>query len=100
MPVRLEKRPSPHSGRDNDGACRDLAALGDPDTGGCPAGTTAVPQLRITVGYRVPAGDSYAIDTFPDQLSKPVADHFDFEDVMPPDLMRQVVECINGGRTC
>jgi len=41
-----------------------------------------------------------AIDTFPDQLSKPVADHFDFEDVMPPDLMRQVVECINGGRTC
>ena len=65
-----------------------------------PAGTTAVPQLRITVGYRVPAGDSYAIDTFPDQLSKPVADHFDFEDVMPPDLMRQVVECINGGRTC
>jgi hypothetical protein len=79
---------------------REHVVFGDPDTGGCPAGTTAVPQLRITVGYRVPAGDSYAVDTFPDQLSKPVADHFDFEDVMPPDLMRQVVECINGGRTC
>jgi hypothetical protein len=74
--------------------------FGDPDTGGCPAGTTAVPQLRITLGYRVPAGRSYAIDTFPDQLGKAVADHFDFEDVMPPELMRLAVECINGGRRC
>jgi hypothetical protein len=74
--------------------------FGDPDTGGCPAGTTAVPQLRITVGYRVPAGRSYAIDTFPDQRGAAVADHFDFEDVMPPELMRLVVECINGGRQC
>ena len=52
------------------------------------------PVLRVKGSILTPAAVS------PDQLSKPVADHFDFEDVMPPDLMRQVVECINGGRTC
>ena len=79
---------------------REHVVFGDPDTGGCPAGTTAVPQLRITVGYRVPAGRSYAIDTFPNQLRAPVADHFDFENVMPESLMSRVVDCVNSGRTC
>jgi Domain of unknown function (DUF1996) len=84
----------------NDVDYRTHVVFGDPDTGACPAGTNAVPQLRITVGYRVPAGRSYAIDTFPNQLRAPVADHFDFENVMPASLMRRVVECINGGRQC
>ena len=79
---------------------RTHVTFADPDTGACPLGTAAVPQLRVTVSYQVPAGRSYAIDTFPDQLRKPVADHFDFENVMPAPLMRRVVDCINSGRRC
>ncbi|MFL6128207.1 MAG: DUF1996 domain-containing protein [Mycobacteriales bacterium] len=72
----------------------------DPATGACPAGTGPIPRLRITVGYRVPPGRSFAIDTFPDQQRKAVTDHFDFENLMPESLMRLVVECINTARTC
>ena len=72
----------------------------DPVTGACPAGTLAVPRLRITLSYHVPAGRSYAVDTFPDQQRKPVTDHFDFENLMPEPLMRVVVDCVNAGRTC
>ena len=72
----------------------------DPATGACPAGTVAIPRLRITLSYDVPAGRSYAIDTFPDQLRKAVTDHFDFENVMPERLMTQVAACLNAGSTC
>jgi hypothetical protein len=48
----------------------------------------------------VPAGRSYAIDSFPDQGRKAVTDHFDFENLMPESLMSQVVDCLNTGRTC
>jgi hypothetical protein len=69
-------------------------------TGACPANTMPIPRLRITVGYRVPPGRSFAVDTFPDQLRKAVTDHFDFENLMPEPLMKLVVDCINDGRTC
>jgi hypothetical protein len=72
----------------------------DPATGACPTGTVPVPRLRITVGYRVPPGPSFAIDTFPDQQRKAVTDHFDFKNLMPESLMRLVVECVNTARTC
>ncbi len=72
----------------------------DPATGACPAGTVAIPRLRVTVGYHVPPGRSYAIDSFPDQQRKPLTDHFDFLNVMPEPLMRHAVDCINTGRTC
>ena len=72
----------------------------DPATGGCPAGTVAIPRLRVTVAYHVPPGRSYAIDSFPDQQRKPLTDHFDFLNVMPEALMRHAVDCINTGRTC
>jgi len=69
-------------------------------TGACPAGTVPIPRLRITLTYDVPAGRSYAVDTFPDQLRKPVTDHFDFENLMPDQLMTRVAACLNAGRTC
>jgi hypothetical protein len=72
----------------------------DPATGACPAGTTPIPRLRVTLTYRVPPGPSYAVDSFPDQQRKPVTDHFDFENLMPESLMRVVVDCVNAGRTC
>ena len=69
-------------------------------TGACPTGTVPIPRLRITLGYDVPAGRSYAIDSFPDQARKAVTVYFDFENVMPESLMNTVVDCINSGRTC
>jgi Domain of unknown function (DUF1996) len=72
----------------------------DPVTGACATGTVPIPRLRITVSYRVPAGRSYAVDTFPDQKRKPVTDHFDFENLMPDTLMARVTACIDAGRTC
>jgi len=68
--------------------------------GGCPDGTFAIPQLHIEVGYSVPAGRSYAIDTFPDQRRSPRTDHAGFIDVMPDALMTKLVDCLNTGRHC
>ena len=68
--------------------------------GACPGATFAIPQLRIEVGYAVPPGRTFAIDTFPDQHRSPVTDHSDFIDVMPDPLMAQVVGCLNAGRHC
>jgi hypothetical protein len=72
----------------------------DKATGACPEGTKAVPQLRLTLTYRVPSGRSFAVDSFPDQLHNPLTDHADFVNVMPDSLMRTVVDCINSGRNC
>ncbi|WP_324608821.1 DUF1996 domain-containing protein [Streptomyces sp. MspMP-M5] len=68
--------------------------------GSCPRGFTAVPQLTERLTYDVPPGDGFAVDSFPEQLRKPVTDHGDFIDVMPDALMNRAVGCINGGRTC
>jgi hypothetical protein len=79
---------------------RTHVTFADPVTGACPAGTLPVPRLRITLSYAVPAGRSYAVDSFPEQQRKPVTDHFDFENLMPDALMTQLTACLNTGRTC
>jgi hypothetical protein len=79
---------------------RDQAKFPDPATGACPAGTVAIPQLHIVLGYRVPPGRSFALDTFPTELRKAITDHSDFENDMPAGLGRQVANCINSGRHC
>ena len=76
---------------------RTHVAFADSTTGACPEGFKAIPQLRITLSYRVPAGDSYAVDSFPEQLRKPSTDHDDYENVMPAALMRMVATMINRG---
>jgi hypothetical protein len=73
-------------------------AFPDPATGACPEGMKAIPQLRMTLSYRVPAGQSFALDSFPEQARKAVTDHGDFVNVMPDRLMRFVVRLINSGR--
>ena len=72
----------------------------DSTTGACPAGTVAVPELRMTITYNVPSGRSYAVDSFPEQLHNPLTDHGDFVNVMPDELMASAVQCINRGRSC
>lgn len=76
---------------------RTHTAFADATTGACPEGFKAIPQLRYTLSYRVAPGNSFAVDTFPEQLRKAVTDHGDFEDVMPAGLMRAVVLMINRG---
>ena len=93
--------PSCWNGTDTDSENhRTHVTFPDPATGACPTGTVAIPRLRITLGYHVPPGRSFALDSFPDQARKAVTDHFDFANLMPESLMAIVVDCINTGRTC
>lgn len=72
-----------------------------PDKAGrCPNGFTAIPQLVQRITYGVAPGARFAVDSFPEQLHKPVTDHGDFINVMSNNLMNKAVNCINGGRVC
>ncbi|MEU9194028.1 DUF1996 domain-containing protein [Streptomyces hundungensis] len=69
--------------------------------GACPAGFKAIPQLVQRIVYDLPAkAGAFAVDSFPEQLHKPVTDHGDFIDVFSDQLMRKVVDCVNSGRSC
>ncbi|MFI7498194.1 DUF1996 domain-containing protein [Streptomyces sp. NPDC049687] len=77
--------------------------------GSCPAGFEAIPQLVQRIVYDVDAPSLadggrttplFAVDSFPEQLHKPVTDHGDFINVFDEDLMGEMVDCINDGRTC
>ncbi|WP_193512903.1 DUF1996 domain-containing protein [Streptomyces griseoloalbus] len=83
-------------------------AFADAD-GTCPSGFRPVPQLvqRIVYDVDAPSLDDggrttplFAVDSFPEQLHKPVTDHGDFINVFDEDLMQEMVDCINSGRTC
>ncbi|GAU68027.1 Syd protein [Streptomyces sp. NBRC 110611] len=68
--------------------------------GNCPDTFRRIPQLVERVTYDVPPGTGFAVDSFPEQLRKPVTDHGDFINVMPDALMNTAVNCINTGRRC
>ncbi|TLQ46420.1 DUF1996 domain-containing protein [Streptomyces marianii] len=75
--------------------------------GACPNGFRAIPQLVQRIVYDVPppvfdgANPSvFAVDSFPEQLHKPITDHGDFINVFDENLMNKMVSCINGGRKC
>ncbi|WP_435864558.1 DUF1996 domain-containing protein [Streptomyces sparsogenes] len=69
--------------------------------GSCPRGFRAIPQLVQRITYKVaPGARNIAVDSFPEQLHKPVTDHGDFINVMSSKLMEQAVNCINSGRRC
>ncbi|MFF2203273.1 DUF1996 domain-containing protein [Streptomyces sp. NPDC058145] len=107
--VRTFRFQSCWDGRNIDSANhRTHVAFATPD-GACPAGFQAIPQLvqRIVYDVKAPSlndgGRSvplFAVDSFPEQLHKPVTDHGDFINVFDEDLMRDMVDCINSGRTC
>jgi len=78
-------------------------------SGACPNGFEAIPQLvqRIVYDVKAPSLQDggrttplFAVDSFPEQLHKPVTDHGDFINVFDASLMKEVVSCINGGRNC
>ncbi|MEV5433667.1 DUF1996 domain-containing protein [Streptomyces sp. NPDC052701] len=77
--------------------------------GNCPAGFRPIPQLvqRLVYDVDAPSLDDggrttplFAVDSFPEQLHKPVTDHGDFINVFDEDLMEEMVGCINEGREC
>ncbi|MEU3948804.1 DUF1996 domain-containing protein [Streptomyces sp. NPDC029526] len=79
------------------------------EQGNCPSGFKPVPQLvqRIVYDVDAPSLDDggktvplFAVDSFPEQLHKPITDHGDFINVFDEDLMNEMVDCINEGRTC
>jgi hypothetical protein len=73
----------------------------DAASGACPQGTQAVPQLRITLTYNLPARAlAFAVDGFATERHDPASDHAGAINVMTDDLMARAVTCINSGRRC
>lgn len=80
------------------------------DAGGnCPQGFKAIPQLvqRIVYDVQAPSVQDggktvplFAVDSFPENLHKPITDHGDFINIFDEGLMQEVADCINQGRTC
>ncbi|MFJ3159310.1 DUF1996 domain-containing protein [Streptomyces kanasensis] len=98
--VRTFRFQSCWDGRNTDSANhRTHVAFAD-DDGRCPSGFRAIPQLVQRVVYDVPPGSVFAVDSFPEQLHKPVTDHGDFINVFDSRLMTRMVGCINTGRRC
>ncbi|MVO83951.1 DUF1996 domain-containing protein [Streptomyces sp. p1417] len=88
-------------GRNTDSANhRTHVAFADPRSGRCPGGFRAIPRLVQRIVYDVPPGPGFAVDSFPEQLHKPVTDHGDFINVFDQRLMQRVAKCINDGRRC
>ncbi|MER7110662.1 DUF1996 domain-containing protein [Streptomyces sp. NPDC000229] len=98
--VRTFKFQSCWDGQNTDSANhRTHVAFAD-GNGRCPNGFQAIPQLVQRIVYDVPQGTVFAVDSFPEQLHKPITDHGDFINVFNNRLMQQMVNCINGGRRC
>ncbi|KUO05611.1 DUF1996 domain-containing protein [Streptomyces caeruleatus] len=77
--------------------------------GSCPSGFEPIPQLVQRIVYDIDAPSLqdggrttplFAVDSFPENLHKPVTDHGDFINVFDEDLMGEMVDCINEGREC
>ncbi|MFB8243750.1 DUF1996 domain-containing protein [Streptomyces sp. NPDC055952] len=76
--------------------------------GSCSNGFKAIPQLQVRLVYDVQAPqidngqlqNAFAVDSFPEQLHKPITDHNDFINFFDEDLMNEMVQCINSGEDC
>jgi hypothetical protein len=83
---------------------RSHLAFADKQTGACPAGFVAIPQLRITISYDIPVEvqqkGQYALDSFPEENHNPFSDHNDFVNVNSDWQMRKIAACVNAGKPC
>jgi hypothetical protein len=83
---------------------RDQVAFADRNTGACPRGFVAIPQLRITISYNIPRDvqlkGQYALDSFPEENHNPFSDHNDFINVNSARTMQHIAGCINKGQRC
>ncbi|WP_436535951.1 DUF1996 domain-containing protein [Actinoplanes sp. HUAS TT8] len=102
---RVQDFPGCWDGKNTDSANhRSHVAFADRATGACPAGFVAIPQLRITLSYRisrqVQLKGQYALDSFPEENHNPFSDHNDFVNVNSVRTMQRIAACINTGRNC
>ncbi|WP_431930631.1 DUF1996 domain-containing protein [Nonomuraea jabiensis] len=101
--VRVFDMPSCWDGQNLDSADHRTHLVFPDETGACPSGTEAVPQLRMTLTYdNVPtSGDvPFAVDAFASEQNDPSTDHAGAIGVMSHRLMNTVVRCINNGKNC
>jgi hypothetical protein len=98
--VRILDFPSCWDGKNLDSANHRTHVVFPQQDGSCSAGRVILPQLRITLIFDRPAGSGFAVDASPEQQHKPVTDHADFMNLMPPAVMARAADCINTGRTC
>ncbi|MEU6281496.1 DUF1996 domain-containing protein [Streptomyces sp. NPDC047028] len=76
--------------------------------GNCQNGFKAIPQLTMRLVYALQPPsiqngqlqNTYALDSFPEQLHKPITDHDDFVSVTTGGLANRIAYCINHGRNC
>ncbi|MGW6493893.1 DUF1996 domain-containing protein, partial [Nonomuraea angiospora] len=101
--VRVFDMPSCWDGQNLDSADHRTHLVFPDETGACPGGTEAVPQLRMTLTYDdVPtSGDvPFAVDGFASEQNDPSTDHAGAIGVMSQRLMNTVVRCVNSGKDC
>ncbi|MFC3448025.1 DUF1996 domain-containing protein [Amycolatopsis speibonae] len=74
------------------------------ENGECANGLTAVPELTISLTYKIPrdiqVNGQYKVDSFPEEDHNPFSDHDDFANVMSNQIMDRLVDCVNEGRKC
>lgn len=101
---RVHAFPNCWDGKDIDSANHRTHIVFPGANGNCPAGFKAVPQLKITLVYRIPhdvqVKGQYKVDAFPEEKHNPRSDHDDFANVMSQSQMNRVVSCINTGKRC
>ena len=98
--VRTFKFQSCWDGRNSDSANHRTHVAFAAANGACGKGFKAIPALTQRITYKIAPKAVFAVDSFPEQLHKPVTDHGDFINVMSDSLMKQAVKCINSGRKC
>jgi hypothetical protein len=103
--MRVHDFPGCWDGKNTDSADhRSHVAFADAGTGACPGGFRAIPQLRISISYAIPAdvqrNGQYQLDSFPEENHNPFSDHDDFANVNSEKTMNRIVTCINSGRSC
>ncbi|MFF8940309.1 DUF1996 domain-containing protein [Streptomyces paradoxus] len=107
--VRTFKFQSCWDGRNIDSANHRTHVAFTDAAGNCPSGFRPIPQLVQRIVYDIDAPSLndggrttplFAVDSFPEQLHKPGTDHGDFINIFDEDLMGEMVDCINDGRTC
>ncbi|WP_327723356.1 DUF1996 domain-containing protein [Streptomyces europaeiscabiei] len=106
--VRTSNFQSCWDGRNSDSANHRTHVAFVQADGTCANGFQAIPQLQARLVYDVPAPqiqngqvvNPFAVDSFPDQLHKPITDHNDFINFFDENTMKKMVDCINSGQDC
>ncbi|MCX2951370.1 DUF1996 domain-containing protein [Lentzea sp. NEAU-D7] len=103
--MRVHDFPGCWDGQNADSANhRDHVRFADKQTGACPQGFKAIPQLRISISYNISRDvqqkGQYQLDAFPEENHNPFSDHNDFANVNSEQTMAKIVKCVNDGRKC